>query len=191
MIHTEDILDFPTQEWIHVCRKCAKAAEIGGRSQIHQDRGRRKEFLGEDQLIGQLGEAALSLYTYGNLDAYIEHRAQMDADPTSGDGGFDLPGIPIDVKTSLMRSTKIGALDYKLCVRERERHKGIVYVLALVPMDLSTVRFIGWLPEEDLPCEPEPYGTFAGAFVVRARRLKPIRLMDDFIIEQWPVRLAV
>lgn len=153
----------------------ALKASLGGISRVRAGAD-RSAFLNQDQVVGQLGTIALHKYLYGTTERYIFSRHAQNRVPDQGDGGEDLPGANVDVKTSVMRYGQ-DPLKYNLCVRPRERHAGWVYVLALVPKDYEcnrVVHLLGWQADEDLPSEPAAAGPLAGAFVVPASDLHPL-----------------
>lgn len=157
-----------------LCAAFARRACLGGRSHVRAaDRGRS---LALDQLVGQVGAMALSLWWYGSIEPYVAARRAADADPWRGDGGSDLPGLAVDVKASLMRGSP-DPWSYRLAVRPAERHPGHVYVLGLVPPPGEggpvACNLMGWARDADLG-PPEADGVFAGACVVPAARLRPM-----------------
>lgn len=168
-------------EEVDLCRRNAKLACLGGRSSV---RGAdRMAALKVDQFVGQLGNAALSVYLTGGVEAYERSREEANAEPWRGDGGCDLAGLPLDVKTSLMRNSR-DPYDYRLIVRPAELHDGHTYVLALVEhpawegdtlrhMREAAVNLVGWARREGLG-SPEVAGMFAGAYVLKATLLNPM-----------------
>lgn len=103
-----------------------------------------------DQFTGQMGEAALSKYLTGSIDLYIKTRADRNDNPFQGDGGPDLLGYKVDIKTSKMINNNING--YHLWVREKEFHRQIKYYLALIPSDKNDqVQIIGWINGADIP----------------------------------------
>lgn len=157
-------------------RKNAEAACIGGRSNVRGSD--RQEALSEDQIVGQAGQYAGSLWLYGNIVPYLNSRWVANQNPTKGDGGCDLIGTNIDFKTSRVRSRSRDLLSYRLAVRPRELYDDWTYVLALVTRleDASPieVKLIGWASTKMLPSEPEVSGVFFGAFTVRGADLCPL-----------------
>ena len=115
---------------IKVCAENAQRATIGGKSNIREGKDRTKN-IEMDQLIGQLGEYALSMYLTGNPIAYRVQREICNLYALSGDRGQDIFGLNIDVKTSAMRN-RPSPMDYTLAVRPTEIHAKWCYVLALV-----------------------------------------------------------
>ena len=141
----------------------------------------RKAFCFEDQFVGLLGNAALAVWRDGDIRAYLDMRHAQDRFPDSGDGGYDLPRLRFDIKTSMMR-TRPDPLGYNLAVRPRERHDGWVYGLGLVRKftldDLKEspqldVHLIGWALDSDLPEHPNGVGALKGACCIQARNLTP------------------
>lgn len=152
----------------------ADQAAIGGTSHVRHDD--RQDKLRDDQLVGQLGEAALSRYLCGSTVRYTLTRTRRNLQPHLGDAGGDLVGSNIDVKTSVMRYSP-EPLQYRLLVRPAELHPDTVYVLALVYPDWRTtgeVTLVGWATREDLPDLPEADGPFRGAYVLPAPHLHPL-----------------
>jgi hypothetical protein len=132
---------FIQREELNIIEGFAKNAQLGGKSNIRTFD--RIEKLKEDQLTAQLGEAALSKLITGSIGLYIQTRQMRDKTPWKGDGGTDLIGYKIDVKTSRARR----GLDfpYHLWVREREYNPETIYYLAIVPADKNdVVYFLGW-----------------------------------------------
>lgn len=159
-----------------LCQRIARHAEIGGRSRISAGE-ERAEYLSEDQLVGQLGTYAAVVQLCGSARPYVRAREIANADPTRGDGGSDVPGTNLDVKTSLARVPGREPEDYYLIVRPAEMHRGWVYVLALVVSlfgHYAVVSLVGWAATEDFPGAPVYGGEFSGAYVLPGRKLNPI-----------------
>jgi len=166
-----------TAEQVRQARLRAQQAAFGGRSQIRNSERRQATVL-EDNLVGQLGTLAWSLYHFGTDHYYNLTRFVANTYPYQGDGGYDSLGLTIDVKGSAIRS-RLPLLNYHLLVRPGERHKGWVYVLALarLPEDESKgtrVFLVGWINDAELPPQPETDGPFKGAFCVCASQLHPL-----------------
>lgn len=130
--------------------------------------------MAEDQLLGQLGQYALSVYLTGNDLAYRKARCKANQSPLKGDGGFDILGLKVDVKTSRMRYSQ-DALAYQLIVPPSERHPDWTYVLALIPKDCNNrVYLVGWLRDCDFTPAPNGTGSKTGKFVRDACELSPL-----------------
>lgn len=146
-------------------REHANNACIGGVSRVRtQDRQPR---LAEDQLVGQLGEFALSRFL-GNEEAYFERRSLRDLNPRIGDSGSDFSDLPIDVKTSRMRRSQDPG-KYNLLVRPDERHSDWLYVAAFAERNLEPpvkVVLAGWISESLLPDETAADPRFEGAYAL-------------------------
>lgn len=156
----------------HAARALVHAgqAEIGGKSNVRKAKARADE-LANDQFVGQLGQVGLHMYLYGNLVHYEAGRWMQNQFPNVGDGGFDIPGALVDVKTSLVR-TDLPLLEHRLPVRPKERHDNAVYILAL--LQSPYVNLIGWASDAELPDQPEFNGPFQGAYVLKAHELNPL-----------------
>lgn len=159
------------------CKRMAKFAEIGGGSQVRTDN--RASSLTMDQIVGQLGQYALSIYLFGTPAQYYTQRMSANINPKIGDNGQDILGANLDVKTSLMRDSQYTA-SYRLAIRPKERHDGHVYYLALVkPNGDSSLKMdepilvyiVGWASDNDLPDKPDDDGVFKGAYTLKADKL--------------------
>jgi hypothetical protein len=163
---------------LSLARAMAARCELGGRSNVRT--ANRQELLGVDQFVGQVGTLALSLYWYGSLSPYLAARKKADVKRWQGDGGVDLEGRAVDVKTSLMRSSR-DPLDYCLIVSPREVHSDWTYVLSLIPDARARyVYLVGWATTEDLGGAGRDR-RFPGKHVVSARSLRalpPMRLLS-------------
>lgn len=161
----------PDQD-LTLIRRNAKLAAIGGTSNVRCP-SEREQHLGVDQLVGQLCHYAVATYLTGSIDPYIEAREAANRNRFRGDGGRDVPGLPIDVKGSLMRGERAPA-DHRLLVRPGERRASWVYVLALVEsLEPPVVNLMGWAKDSDLP-NPEVDGRFRGTHALWADELRPI-----------------
>lgn len=173
--HNLQVIQLRSDE-LQLVEHFAKQAALGGTSHVRIRSDERLEQLREDQLVGQVGECALSRYLCGSSLLYAITRTMRNLTPTQGDGGGDLLGTNIDVKTSVMRYSP-EPLHYRLLVRPAELHPGTVYVLALVYPDWRETRevsLVGWATREDLPDLPAPHGPFQGAYVLPAPHLHPL-----------------
>ena len=103
-----------------------------------------------DQFTGQAGEAALSKYLTGSIELYCKTRAVRNENPYLGDGGTDLLGLKVDVKTTRMLNGNVKG--YHLWIREKEFHRNITYYLALMPAERNDqVMIIGSIDGADIP----------------------------------------
>lgn len=182
MISPENLirLTFDERETRYVAAM-ALGASLGGGSQIRSPE-ERITALRQDQMVGQLGQMALSLYWFGDSRQYDIARWYANRNPNIGDGGSDIPGMNVDVKTSLMRSSE-DPLDYRLLIRPKERHEGWIYVLALVKKlrKVGTEVFlVGWAADYQLP-KMDQGGLFDGAHVMNARDLNPLPPVQWFL----------
>jgi len=182
MLFEENIIEIQlSPQEIKLCRINAKKSAIGGKSNV-RGKGHRENELHNDQLVGQLGECALSKYLTGSTDAYMLQRSIANSYPTSGDGGQDIFGLNVDIKTSVMRYNAMGIPDYHLVVRPQEKHDHWCYILGLVEKDFPKaspfrgvcVYLVGWIASEELPSPPEQYGPFKGAHTIKAMYLHPL-----------------
>lgn len=160
-------------------------AKAGGVSRIRPDE-QRQEKLFQDACVGQLGQLGATLYLTGSDRAYVQSRDLADANPLKGDRGSDIPGYPIDIKSSFIKRYKDSHF-WGLHVRPVERHPDNVYVLATVANELASfeeeiiVSLVGWAFEFDLPKTPVTEGLFAGAYRVDRYGLRAMyRLKETF-----------
>lgn len=161
----------------------AQNATIGGRSNVRETRNANSPSQVDDQFIGQLGQYAGVTWITGSPDPYFESRVKQDEDPWKGDGGSDVPGFQIDIKTSVMRVAGREPVDYMLPVRPKERHANNVYVLALVPqefdgVDNNEVLLVGWASDDMLPNRLRDRGVFRGAYVLEGRYMNRMADLD-------------
>lgn len=165
-----------------------RASTLGGRSCVRLS-GDRYDNLTLDQLVGHLGEYALSLYLTGSADLYFRTREQKDEHPEIGDGGSDLIGYPVDVKTSLWRYGNTRPRDYTLFVRRAEAHPGICYVLALVQGAArgALVHLMGWADDRMVRSY---YHDEESVSQVPADALKPMDTLQAFLAGMRKGRVA-
>lgn len=154
-------------------RDMARKAEIGGTSQIRNG-GDRADNLVFDQLIGQIGTAALHKYWFGHLVEYAKQRWYQNQFPYSGDGGHDITVANVDVKASRLKNSD--KMAYHLLVRPKERYPDWVYVHALVEFLEKNINvyLTGWARTNDLPGEVLQDGPLAGAYAIPVGDLKPM-----------------
>jgi hypothetical protein len=179
---------------VSLVRHHAKLAEIGGRSNFRREE--RGSYLKIDQFIGMLGTAAGSIHLFGGTGPFERAREKANLNPTQGDGGEDFIGLPLDIKTSLLRYSP-DPLRYTLPVRPGELRKyvdGQLIVLAmaepserdrpsdwakdnawLVARDEWLVHIVGWATRGDLPPPPDvPHRVFGDAHCIAAADLRPL-----------------
>lgn len=166
----------PLTEWeIRLAQENASRCTMGGQSQV-RDTGFRRETCREDNITGQLCELAFSKYWFGNLHHYQASRWTRDQNPNVGDGGFDIPGMSINIKGSLRRKPGLPFSSFNLLVRPKERHVWATYIQAVVSRreggtGEDYVALLGWFADRELPESVETEGPFAGAFKVPFKRL--------------------
>jgi hypothetical protein len=162
-----------TKRDMALAQRHAKNAEIGGTSHVRGKKDRRQS-LGEDQLVGQLGTLAGHKLWFGTDYFYRLSRYHADLHPEIGDAGGDVPGANIDFKASKVRYPDKDFLTYRLPVRPAERHKNWIYVLVLVALEDRRAYVVGWASDKMLPKEPESEGVFKGAHIIVAKKLRPV-----------------
>ncbi len=150
----------------------------GGYSGTRQNKAERRKFLYRDNLVGSVGEVALCKYLYGNITMYrlAQFIGESNSRMNVGDGGFDIPGLNIDVKSTFVKGKK-DILTYHLAVNQREFKEHWNYVLALVEGDennVGSVYLAGWLYGTDLDRLSTPNETFSNSRAVQANLLNPL-----------------
>lgn len=164
------------------------------KSQIEDDPEKRKADYPENAWTGQSGELIINQWMNGRkqgMASYHQARLWHELNPSAGDNGSDVPGFPVDIKTSYLRQDNQDLMGKTLSVRPVERHTGNIYVLGLirqVDVDLInwmfvSVNMIGWIYESDLTPWGQPNGKypFEGSYVRYSYQLKP---MATFPIKQ-------
>jgi hypothetical protein len=163
-----------TPSEMNLAKYHATRAEIGGVSRI-RDLRERTASLSEDQLAGQVGTLAMHKFLHGHSQQYALGRYMQNKHPRQGDGGEDVLGLNLDVKTSVMRRNQ-DPYAYNLPVRPHEMHTNWVYALALLPVDFEVVMnvyLVGWASVREFPKTPETEGVFKGAHLLKAKDLTP------------------
>ena len=176
MIKPEDVVTVTVpDEYIDTIKDNAKKAAIGGRSHVRGSQDRKNNLI-MDQIAGQLGEIAGSLFFTGSADGYISARDRRNRSPHRGDDGEDIDGVRCtDIKTSVMRYWP-DPLRYRLMVRDDARRPNWIYVLALIKEDDAlNVSLVGWAKESDLPKTPYhgDKASLVGAYIIMADKLRP------------------
>lgn len=149
------------------------SARWDGGSNI-RDRESKVSLLDVDNVVGQIGEWALSLALTGSADAWLRTRAKRARKPWEGDGGEDLDGLRWDVKSSLMRYAQ-DPYRYRLFVRSRELRDGWKYALALVSNDWRSVWLPGYATSDEVREGPRAWnGSQAGPHEIEVAKLHPM-----------------
>lgn len=174
-IRSGDVLGFTIgAETMSVLLRHAKLKCLGGNSHIRGDDRQGK--LLEDQVVGLIGTYMVNMMMFGNPDLYYKHMEET-GDSWDGDGGTDLPGARVDVKTSMMRSrSKNTPMEYNLLVRPSEYHDNTTYILALVSElseEYAKGYIVGWMDSRDIKPSDGTY-LFGNAYVVPAYDLNPL-----------------
>jgi hypothetical protein len=131
----------------------SKTICFNGKSNIFQDKDKRKEEGLKNQFAGQLGEASLFKYFFrkDGMKFYQSVREVKNQNLYVGDNGSDIPNCNIDIKCSHWKY-KTSPLTYHLWIREREYHENWMYVLALTKKieKQYCVYLLGWSKSEYL-----------------------------------------
>jgi hypothetical protein len=157
-----------------------RAASIGGESRVRQDD--RQLLLSIDQWIGQIGEAGLSIWFYGNMDEYFRARDEKNKHPEFGDNGWDLLGFPVDIKTSNARF-KRPLTSYRLPVPPAELHD-VIYILGLVRKqnNEAILHMPGWADKHLVTLNYSTTGTFKHKYYVDGNMLNGMDTCRDAIL---------
>lgn len=186
MITVDDILEIGLDNHeIHQAVIAANSRLKGGVSGSRQNRQDRMANLYRDNLVGAVGEVALCKYLYGNLMMFrlSQFLSQANEMFNVGDGGFDIPGLNVDVKSTFIRGKK-DVLTYHLAVNSREFKPNWNYVLALVEGNeeaIGNVYLAGWLCSSELDRLATPNETFANSRAVKAELLNPLPRFSWFL----------
>jgi len=171
-----------SEHWETISRH-ARASCLDGKSSIIHDRAERRSRLWRDALVGHSGELALSLYMFGHPHAYVKSRLEREKNPWAGDGGTDLPGTRLDVKTSYLGPGKSPS-GYALFVRPREFHQETVYVLGTMTVLRSPfkayVGLVGWMPGKE-------YHQFKQSYTYHGEKIQgvPIQQLYPMMPLRW------
>ena len=122
--------------------------------------------LRQDQFTGQLAQLGGTMYLTGSDQMYRLQRWNCMRTPDRGDGGYDIPGLSLDFKGSMLRPTK-KPTDYVLAVRENERKKDWTYGLVVVDKfkDKVFCHIMGWVSDSEMKDRLQKTGQFSGAYV--------------------------
>jgi hypothetical protein len=128
----------------------ARTKMLGLSSNIHKDKITRKK-LWENQLVGYMGQMKVIEHLTGTNLLFYQDVEELGSKPV-GDGGSDIPGGRLDVKTTLMRNSPNWGT-YHLLVRPKEFHEDTVYVQCLVSSYSSSGAkgmIVGWLYSDEI-----------------------------------------
>lgn len=109
--------------------------------------------------VGAIGQFAVSKFLTGNDSAFWEHESIVENRPNRFDQGMDIPGLKLDVKSSLLKreTSNYALLDYTLAVKEHLMGYHSTYVQALVAFmqnkNMAMVYITGWA-NSDMFAEP-------------------------------------
>jgi hypothetical protein len=173
MVNEEDVIrisfdgcDFQT------IKEMGKKAELTSTSKC-RTRGEAWEKKEIDQLVGQIGEAALYVYLRGSIEQYAERRKEINKNPFVSDGGSDYFGFDIDIKASLNR-TKKKCIFLNMIVRPKEFKTDTVYVLAIVEevnKDSCKVALVGYCKGNEIIDKDDKFGD---AKILRGDKMHPL-----------------
>lgn len=152
----------------------AKTKMLGFSSNVHKDKITRKK-LWENQLVGYMGQMKVIEHLTGTNLLFYQDVEELGSKPF-GDGGSDIPGGRLDVKTTLMRRSP-NWQTYHFLVQPEEFHKDTVYVQCLVSSYSSKGAkgmIVGWLYSWQIEQmnTPKPKD-FGEAYCVKADRMTP------------------
>ena len=166
----DSVLSFTlSKEEIDGIVKQARLATIGGESSIRLADDRKKKLI-QDQVVGMAGHYALCKYWFGDDHMFRVQRFFANQYPNMGDGGVDIPGSNVDIKTSHLH-TSLPIIEHCLPVRPREFKESTVYILGLfeVSDDIYKVHLVGWAKGCELSLASA--GVFTGAYTIKASGL--------------------
>ncbi len=167
---------------MELVRKYASRWTRPGFSSVRSQQERSSTIL-DDALTGHCGELAF-LKHYRGPEAYKKFSAHCERN--CPDGGSDLDGSNVDVKSSRYTYKNIQILNHHLILPQRERRLRWVYYFTLVDLfqhnSAALVYLVGWCSEDMLPKQPSSDRRFYGKYALQARYLNPVAPMrwDDF-----------
>jgi hypothetical protein len=135
--------NIPTEYYPRIAA-VAEAYTLEGASSVRDNKAVRESNRYIDQWISTAGELAYHAYHFGTFDGYFDRKGESLAH--ANDGGCDVPGLWLDVKTSLRRYEHKPIEDYNLWVRPREYAEDKTYVQAIVTKGQGrvSVHLCGW-----------------------------------------------
>lgn len=142
---TQVVTLFIPEEELHLVRDYAKKGISGGSSAVRPPK-ERTENLDIDQLVGMVGAYAACKLLFGSDEKFRTSRYYANIYKFRSDGGSDIPGTNIDVKSSLWRYRNKPVLDHHLIVSPEEYNPGTVYVGVMVTIEetYATAYLMGW-----------------------------------------------
>ena len=175
-------------------------------SHIHQNELDRYQKAPEERNLQMAGEYTINVYVYGSYDLgfkmFDASRTEMNSKPIGDDGGKDVYGHFIDIKTSLIRGN-LPASRYHLSITdyEKERDPNNILVLGLCPLSefkpkehiLGTL-LMGWCYAWEVdrwsPKERPVYGQFKDKWIRQAWKLHPMEHMPSELVRDHKVVLV-
>lgn len=145
---------------LDLCRAYAKNCNTQGFSNaLNRSQRKNKTENLNYQIRGLVGNLAGCVFFYGEkvgVEAFCALRNKIDLTPHRGDDGTDIPGLPIDIKTSKTPEKK-DMMKMRLIVPKNEIHDNTFYVCCLLPhsFDENTstsldVHICGWRHTDNL-----------------------------------------
>ena len=174
---------------LETIKSFAKKLELGGKSHIRSEAERSKT-LAADQIVGQLGEAALHVWLTGEFEPYVATQELKNStiQRGQGDNGRDIEGTPltIDIKTTRIRN-RYAPSKFKLIVSKPEYKSYRIYVQAFVigPYTNPTVHIAGWAYGKGLEFLPN-YKKAMGLPVVKLNPLHTLKALYQESIRDKP-----
>ena len=143
-------------------------------SATFKDVDERLKRLEQDQLTGQLAQLGGTLYLTGSDQMYRIQRWNCMRTPGRGDGGYDILGLTLDFKGSMLRPHR-RPTSYLLPVRQSERKQGWTYGLVVVDKAKDKVfcHVMGWVSDNELEGKYNKEGQFSGAYTIDNEDLHP------------------
>jgi hypothetical protein len=134
--------------------------------------------------VGAIGQFAVSKFLTGSDKAFWEHEKIVENRPNRFDQGMDIPGLKLDVKSSMLKreTSNYALLDYTLSVKEHLMGYQSTYVQSLVAFmqkeKTAMVYITGWANADMFARPGEQVGTvpvqFQDMFSLCTFQLNPI-----------------
>lgn len=122
-------------------------------SHIEGDPVTRAKKYRENTLTAMMGELVLNQFHHGKekgMTEFNKSRKAHNDNPSRGDDGSDIPGFPVDAKTSYLRGESQECMGKTLSVRREERYAKNLYVLEIIKkVDIIVLNGIEKLPIHD------------------------------------------
>lgn len=149
----------------------------GGVSRVRPEKAERIKYVYRDNLVGCVGEIALTVYMFGSTFMYRLAQLILSAHENYdlGDGGYDIPGLNVDIKSTYYTAGSRDRLQYHLIVNNKEYKPDWNYYFCIVDgneKSFGDVYLAGWMDGEEL--REKDIKRFRGAYSVEVAMLNKL-----------------